>query len=525
MSAGIFKRMGLTMRLCILMTLIVTLAGIVGTPVLRAAPAQLTLALAADERYFSVTGYRIDHDAIWSYFQTRGSLDVFGYPVSRTFRLLGFPVQIFQRQVLQVWPDGSVHPLNLLDPGLLQVTTINYSTFPAHDPGVANAAPKPDQPNYGQAVQQYLQASVLDGWDGQPVQFLQAYLSAAPADTGSLRSLLALEVWGFPTSQPVADPNNAHFIYQRFQRGILHYDATTGVTRGALLADNFKSVLIGQGYADLMGQMHDSRFYQQYCPGQPGYLCRPSQLPDTDLSFAFEPANAQAATSTPTATATPTLQPAPTNTPSPTSTPTPTLTTTPTPTSTPSRTSIATVTPTPTPAQTGDVLYQADWSSGLNGWAGSSDWKTVSGMLVNDGTSYTSIILAPYKPGNLSDYAIEAQIQLVRFSQQCNRGIGLAVRVDTGGGGYLAGVDAACNSTVDIRTQNQVLVSKNYELDTEVHLYRVEVKANTIKLFMDGTLVLETMDNRFLSGGQVGLYGSQASFNVHSFRVLRLNGQ
>ena len=43
--------------------------------------------------------------------------------------------------------------------------------------------------------------------------------------------------------------------------------------------------------------------------------------------------------------------------------------------------------PTPTSAQQikpGDLLYQADWSAGMNAWVGSKDFKTVSGMLVSD---------------------------------------------------------------------------------------------------------------------------------------------
>src|SRR6266566_4060638 len=51
--------------------------------------------------------------------------------------------------------------------------------------------------------------------------------------------------------------------------------------------------------------------------------------------------------------------------------------------------------PTPTPfPQSGTVLYKADWSSGMNGWAGGDDWKTSSGLLLNDGTQSNSIILA-----------------------------------------------------------------------------------------------------------------------------------
>lgn len=35
-----------------------------------------------------------------------------------------------------------------------------------------------------------------------------------------------------------------------------------------------------------------------------------------------------------------------------------------------------------------DLLYQADWSGGLNGWAGGDGWKTLNGLLLNDGTGY-----------------------------------------------------------------------------------------------------------------------------------------
>ncbi|MGG7377511.1 hypothetical protein ACQ7B2_01505, partial [Escherichia coli] len=67
-----------------------------------------------DERFFSQTNYRIDTDAFWNFFQARGAVRTFGYPVSRTFKLDGFQVQIFQRIVMQLQPDGSVATLNLL---------------------------------------------------------------------------------------------------------------------------------------------------------------------------------------------------------------------------------------------------------------------------------------------------------------------------------------------------------------------------------------------------------------------------
>ena len=64
------------------------------------------------------------------------------------------------------------------------------------------------------------------------------------------------------------------------------------MTRGILLADYFKGILIGQPGPtlppDLLAQAATSRFFRQYCPGQPGWICRPTDLAATDLTFAFE---------------------------------------------------------------------------------------------------------------------------------------------------------------------------------------------------------------------------------------------
>src|SRR5438132_9817289 len=95
----------------------------------------------SDPRFFSQTGFRIDTDAFWNFFQQRGGVRTFGYPVSRTFTLDGFQVQIFQREVMQLQPDGGVQTLNLLDPGLMPYTQFNGSTVPAPDASLAAATP------------------------------------------------------------------------------------------------------------------------------------------------------------------------------------------------------------------------------------------------------------------------------------------------------------------------------------------------------------------------------------------------
>jgi hypothetical protein len=246
-----------------------------------------------DERYFGETGYRIEDDAVWDYFTQRGGLDTFGYPVSRGFTLLGCPVQMFQREIAQHCAGTGVQLLNLLDPDLFAYTQANFSTFPAADASLKAATPRPDQADYASAIIEFVAANAPDTWQGRPVDFGGTFLSLitpdmAGTDDPGILALLNLEVWGAPISRPAADPHNPEFIYQRFQRGVMHFDATTGITRGILLADYLKAILRGTELpADLREQAVGSRLFAQYCPQAPAWLCRPDDLPATDLTFAF----------------------------------------------------------------------------------------------------------------------------------------------------------------------------------------------------------------------------------------------
>src|SRR6185312_11283707 len=88
-----------------------------------------------------------------------------------------------------------------------------------------------------------------DTFQGQPVNFGQTFFTTvSPQQAGTtdpnLIALFDLEIWGAPISQPAPDPGNSNFIYQRFQRGIMHYAVGQG-TRGILLADYLKQIIIG----------------------------------------------------------------------------------------------------------------------------------------------------------------------------------------------------------------------------------------------------------------------------------------
>lgn len=98
--------------------------------------------------------------------------------------------------------------------------TVNGLTFPSSDPVLALVAPHADQPDYAARVKVFLQATVPEEWNDQPVGFLSAYTTVDGQD-----------VLGLPTSRPAADPNNPDFVYQRFQGGVLFFNATDGTTQ------------------------------------------------------------------------------------------------------------------------------------------------------------------------------------------------------------------------------------------------------------------------------------------------------
>jgi hypothetical protein len=261
-----------------------------------------------DARYFAETGYRIDNDAIWDYFTHRGGLRTFGQPTSRTFQFMGAATQFFQRQIVQVTSSGAPHTLNLLDAGLLPYTKFNGSTLPAADPALASAAPAPGSPGYGQAVVEFVQKNAPDTFDGEPVKFSETFnhtvtlAEAFPEGNGSdsLLPILNLELWGMPTSKPTRDPANNNFIYQRFQRGIMHYDVSCKCTQGLLLADYVKDIITGQNLPDdLAAQAASSPLFKQYDMASHSGPLRRTELAGTNFTNAFKLTNDTSANAAP----------------------------------------------------------------------------------------------------------------------------------------------------------------------------------------------------------------------------------
>jgi len=285
LRTGVSKRPLTSLVLILLMTILALLLP-------RSRP---TYAADEDPRLFPQTGFRVADDRFWDYFQHRGNIRTFGYPVSNSFQLLGSKVQIFQRQIMQLRSDGSVTTLNLLDAGLMPYTHINQSTFPATDTLLITSAPNPASATYATEVLDFVRAHAPDTVLGRQPNFGQTFFlqvtqqdAFPPGGDLGLLPLMDLEMLGIPTSMPALDPANNKFLYLRFQRGILQYDQTSGLTQGLLLADYFKSILTGLNLPpDLALAASGSRFYLQYNPSLPMGLNRPQDLAGTDLTGAF----------------------------------------------------------------------------------------------------------------------------------------------------------------------------------------------------------------------------------------------
>jgi hypothetical protein len=219
------------------------------TPAAPGAPVDPSL----DPRFFVQTQFRVDRDSFWDFFQKRGGVRTFGFPVSRAFTFLGCQTQFFQRIAMQQCGDAGVGTLNVLDAGLLPYDHFHGSTLPAPDATLIATAPLPSDPDYATRAVDFVKANTPDTFDGEPVNFLTTFNAtvslsdAFPQGGGdaTLLPLINLQLWGLPTSPPAQDPNNHDFYYQRFQRGVMHYDKGCQCTEALLLTDYLKNLLTG----------------------------------------------------------------------------------------------------------------------------------------------------------------------------------------------------------------------------------------------------------------------------------------
>jgi len=165
------------------------------------------------------------------------------------------------------------------------------------------------------------------------------------------------------------------------------------------------------------------------------------------------------------------------------------------------------------------ILYQADWSSGPDGWPQSFGWRALNGMLVSDGAYgpgwgwRSNWIAAPCQLGQVPDYIVEAEIQLAQpTSCGC---FGIVVREAYQVGVHVCGYQRVLIGTPD----DEPFEGHDFSPGNSWHKYHVEVKGNTLTVIIDGQLIAEFKNIRHLSGGAAGLWSDRTRINVRSFTV------
>jgi hypothetical protein len=196
--------------------------------------------------------------------------------------------------------------------------------------------------------------------------------------------------------------------------------------------------------------------------------------------------------------------------------------------------------PTPTPTETvapGTVLYQTDWSHGLDGWKVTGGWSVVQGDL--EGVcDDTTTITAPYMP-DVTNYAVEARIQVVRLLQKNGGFYSIFASQVPGKDGYQAGVSRLVGPGPRPNGSNpqlQIYIEpfgamapgsfqpSDNDPGTQWHTYRVDVQGNAATLVVDGvtTHSVSSTQTDLLSNGPLGLSCGMIVLRVSSFRILAL---
>ncbi len=173
----------------------------------------------------------------------------------------------------------------------------------------------------------------------------------------------------------------------------------------------------------------------------------------------------------------------------------------------------------------------------MDGWAGSTDWKVLNGVLLNDGTngnvSAGQTITPPYQLNGISDYALETTIQVISYNGGYNPQFGFALRGSTVSNNWQGYVTAiaylnaknygnTCNVQITSEDYNNQLIKTPFDPGKGRHTYRFEAKGTLLRFFIDGGNVLEVNDNRYLTGSLLGLWCYQAQLNVTSFKIIAL---
>ncbi len=204
----------------------------------------------------------------------------------------------------------------------------------------------------------------------------------------------------------------------------------------------------------------------------------------------------------------------------------------------PTATAPAAATATPSATAVPRLLYQADWSHGLTGWKATPGWSISGGSLVSDMGSDRQIT-SPYRP-TTSNYAVEFSLQVINVMPNVGTEYQLSADSTASADGYYALFDHvmlqqcmfACHPhlavyidpLVDQDVGTGTVQIHDFEPETHLHTYRIEVRGPLATLLYDGHVASHARTSRtqLLSTGAIHFYCTGVALRLSDFKVYAL---
>jgi DNA-binding CsgD family transcriptional regulator len=180
--------------------------------------------------------------------------------------------------------------------------------------------------------------------------------------------------------------------------------------------------------------------------------------------------------------------------------------------------------PAPPPAS-GNLAYEADWSSDEDGWLLTDGWAIENGELTTTNTD-AAPLLAPFEPQQ-ADYAVEVEMIITNLNN-CNERAGVFARVteeSSQSSNVLVGyAGSVCDDEWLIESvlanDRDTLERGDRRFETGSHVYRLEIAGDRIRLFIDGDFTGEATDDSWNEAGGAGIYiDGDLDLTITEFRV------
>jgi hypothetical protein len=177
------------------------------------------------------------------------------------------------------------------------------------------------------------------------------------------------------------------------------------------------------------------------------------------------------------------------------------------------------------------VIYESNWTSGLDGWIGTPDWQAGAAALLNDGSREGDDpwIEAPVQVDPAQSMVIElnVDIQADRFGS-----FGLVARAGQAGwfqfgarwertrdGNEQAVAFMGAAIRQEIAREPFEFESVPYPLSPGPHWYRAEFSDGGVRFLIDGVEIGYVSDGEFVYGEYIGLWSDRTPLVVRYFRV------